>query len=132
MFGYVANDPVNFTDPTGKIIGVDDIGAAVVGIGAVGVVVGVTNGVVTYNNTGSLSAAVSATKSGFVSGVLSAGAAVLTEGASTFAALGLATGIDLGIGFLNAPASLPPNSGQNFMNGINSLTHPKTNSCPGQ
>ena len=26
LYGYVANDPINFRDPTGKIIGVDDIG----------------------------------------------------------------------------------------------------------
>lgn len=128
LYSYSMNDPINFIDPSGKIFVADDAVGVVIGIGAVGGAVAIANGFVAYSNTHSFSTALSAAASGFESGALAAATAVLTEGAGSLISIFASTVVDLGVSSLTAPTVLAPNSGQDFMNGVTSLTNPR-NSC---
>ena len=128
LYGYVQNDPINFVDPSGKAIGLDDAFAAIF---VVGTTVGITEGIVNYRATHSFSSATKAAANGFVMGAGSAGAAILTAtlGAGTAVAAGAATVFDIGYSLLTAPTSLPTGSSNDFINGINAIGNQKQ-LCP--
>jgi len=132
LYKAMHNNPLIYVDPSGTIFGVDDAAGVVIGIVAVGAVVGVTSGIVNYASTGSVSSAFSAAGSGFVSGALSAGAAVLTvaSGGSTLLATGAAASVDIGFSALTAPSSAGISNGSDFSNGVKSLSSPTPTSCP--
>ena len=129
LYRFVNNNPLRYTDPNGQVAIVDDAAEAAGAIVIVGAVVGIAGGVATYQATGSFSQAFSAFGSGFVSGALGAGAAILTAGTSTLAAVGLGATVDVGVATLTAPTAVPSGSNGALTNGINTIVNPP-NSCP--
>jgi RHS repeat-associated protein len=127
LYGYVANDPVNWTDPTGKCP-LCAVGIAVGGGAAIGAV---SNGFGTYLAGGNAQQIISSAGTGAIAG----GAAVLTSigavlgAAPTATGVALGVGIDLGIQVLFAPTSLPNGTSLNdVQNGVNAIKNGP--SCP--
>lgn len=127
LYGYVANDPVNLTDPSGKC----PLCAVGIAVGTGAAVGGVSNFVGTLLAGGTYSQALSSAGTGAIAGaaatITSIGAVLGAVPTATGVALGV--GIDLGIQVLFAPTSLPNGTSLNdVQNGVNAVKHGP--SCP--
>ena len=133
LYGYVANDPINLVDPSGKCPFC--IPGAIVGTG---VLVGAINAIGTANQPGAnFSSVATSFGVGFVTGAGAITTAILTGGVPAAGALGVsltgagaAAGIiaDLGLTALFAPYTLPTNGLTDMTNGITSIKN--GGSCP--
>jgi hypothetical protein len=120
LYGYTFNDPINFVDPSGKFIGIDDL----IGIVLTGGVVGaVASGTTTYAMTGSFQQGFNSAVTGFVGGAAATATSLAAAAGGVPTALGVGTGVvaDLFINAALAQLSVPPETFSSLPNGISAI-----------